>query len=103
MARLSRIMSPSEANRREWVFFEDGDYALYPDLLAEASAPAQVAIWAYVKSHIALRRERVFFEDGDLQMARNANPLTNRTSHRRNPDRPRAQSGNCAPAGGAAA
>ena len=29
------------------MFFEDGDYALYLDLLAEAAARAQVAIWAY--------------------------------------------------------
>ena len=34
-------------NRRERVFFEDGDYALYLDLLAEAAARANVAIWAY--------------------------------------------------------
>ena len=34
-------------NRRERVFFEDGDYALYLDLLSEAAARSQVAIWAY--------------------------------------------------------
>lgn len=34
-------------NRRERTFFEDGDYALYLDLLAESSARAQTEIRAY--------------------------------------------------------
>jgi len=33
--------------RRERVFFEEGGYALFLDLLAEAAARAQVAIWGY--------------------------------------------------------
>ena len=54
MARLARIVLPGIAhhvtqrgNRRERVFFEDGDYALYLDLLAEAAGQARVAIWGY--------------------------------------------------------
>jgi putative transposase len=54
VARLPRIVLPGiphhitqRGNRRERVFFEDGDYALYLDLLSEAAARAQVAIWAY--------------------------------------------------------
>ena len=54
MARLPRIVLPGiphhvtqRGNRRERVFFEDGDYALYLDLLSEAAARSQVAIWAY--------------------------------------------------------
>ena len=54
MARLPRIVLPGiphhvtqRGNRRERVFFEDGDYELYLDLLAEAAARARVAIWAY--------------------------------------------------------
>ncbi|MES1971496.1 MAG: transposase [Pseudomonadota bacterium] len=54
MARLPRIVLPGiphhitqRGNRRERVFFEDGDYALYLDLLAEAAERAQVAIWSY--------------------------------------------------------
>jgi len=54
MARLPRIVLPGiphhvtqRGNRRERVFFEDGDYALYLDLLADAAARAQVAIWGY--------------------------------------------------------
>ena len=54
MARLARIVLPGvphhvtqRGNRRERVFFEDGDYALYLDLLADASARARVAIWGY--------------------------------------------------------
>jgi putative transposase len=36
------------------VFFEDGDYALYLDLLADAAARAQVAIWGYclIPNHV---------------------------------------------------
>lgn len=54
MARLPRVVLPGiphhvtqRGNRREQVFFEDGDYALYLDLLAEAAARSQVAIWGY--------------------------------------------------------
>ncbi|MES2057807.1 MAG: transposase [Pseudomonadota bacterium] len=54
MARLARIVLPGiphhvtqRGNRRERVFFEDGDYALYLDLLAEAAERARVAIWGY--------------------------------------------------------
>jgi putative transposase len=54
MARLPRIVLPGiphhvtqRGNRREPVFFEDGDYALYLDLLAEAAGRAGVAIWGY--------------------------------------------------------
>ncbi len=34
-------------NRREKTFFEEGDYALYRDLLAESSGRAKCAVWAY--------------------------------------------------------
>jgi len=54
MARLARIVLPgiphhvtARGNRREPVFFEDGDYELYLDLLSEAAAQAGVVIWAY--------------------------------------------------------
>lgn len=54
MARLARIVLPGiphhvtqRGNRRERVFFEDGDYALYLDLLAEAAERSRVAIWGY--------------------------------------------------------
>lgn len=54
MARLPRLVLPGiphhvtqRGNRRERTFFEDGDYALYLDLLAEASTQAGVTIWSY--------------------------------------------------------
>jgi putative transposase len=54
MARLPRDVLPGiphhvtqRGNRRERTFFEDGDYALYLDLLAEAAQRANVAIWSY--------------------------------------------------------
>ncbi|WOE74573.1 transposase [Alterisphingorhabdus coralli] len=54
MARLPRIVIPGiphhvtqRGNRREQVFFEDDDYALYLDLLADAAAEARAEIWSY--------------------------------------------------------
>ncbi len=54
MARLPRVVLPGiphhvtqRGNRRERASFEDGDFALYLDLLADASERAQVEIWSY--------------------------------------------------------
>jgi len=50
MARLARLVVPGipqRGNRRETTFFEDADYRLYRDLLAEAAAKAGAAVWAY--------------------------------------------------------
>lgn len=54
MARLPRFVLPGtphhvtqRGNRRERTFFEDGDYALYLDLLADAAERAGVEIWSY--------------------------------------------------------
>jgi putative transposase len=54
MARLPRIVIPGiphhvtqRGNRRERTFFEDGDYELYLDLLADAARRFGVAIWSY--------------------------------------------------------
>jgi putative transposase len=54
MARLPRLVLPGiphhvtqRGNRRERTFFEDGDYALYLDLLADGAERAGVAIWSY--------------------------------------------------------
>lgn len=54
MARLSRMVLPGiphhvtqRGNRRERTFFEEDDYALYLDLLAEASDRHGVEIWSY--------------------------------------------------------
>jgi putative transposase len=38
---------PQRGNRRERTFFEDDDYELYLDLLADASRHAGVEIWSY--------------------------------------------------------
>ena len=63
MARLSRVVIPGvphhvtqRGNRRERTFFEDGDYQLYLDLLAEAAAAAGVEVWAYclMPNHVHL-------------------------------------------------
>ena len=54
MSRLPRMVLPGvphhvtqRGNRRERTFFEDGDYALYLDLLAEGAERAGVEVWAY--------------------------------------------------------
>ena len=54
MARLPRLVLPGiphhvtqRGNRREQTFFEDGDYELYLDLLADAAGRAHVEIWGY--------------------------------------------------------
>ncbi|MBU1173908.1 MAG: transposase [Alphaproteobacteria bacterium] len=54
MSRLARLVVPGSphlvtqrGNRRAEVFFGDGDYALYRDLLAAAARKAGSEIWAY--------------------------------------------------------
>ena len=54
MARLPRVVIPGvphhitqRGNRRERTFFEEGDYALYLDLLADAAGRAQAQVWSY--------------------------------------------------------
>ena len=54
MSRLPRMVLPGvphhvtqRGNRRERTFFEDGDYALYLDLLAEGASRAGVEVWSY--------------------------------------------------------
>src|SRR3984893_14996616 len=54
VARLGRIIAAGfphhvtqRGNRRQTIFFEPADYALYRDLLAERCRKASVAVWAY--------------------------------------------------------
>jgi putative transposase len=54
MARLPRVVLPGiphhvtqRGNGRQQTFFEDGDYALYLDLLADSAGRAQVKVWSY--------------------------------------------------------
>ncbi len=63
MARLSRIVVPDaphhvtqRGNRRQALFTQPGDYALYRDLLAERCAKAGVVCWAYclMPNHVHL-------------------------------------------------
>lgn len=55
MARLPRIVIPGiphhvtqRGNGRQRTFFEDGDYMLYLDLLAEAAGRARTEVWALI-------------------------------------------------------
>lgn len=61
MARLSRLVLPGlphhvtqRGNRRAETFFNDSDYALYREMLAEAAKKAGSEIWAYclVPNHV---------------------------------------------------
>jgi putative transposase len=63
MARLARIVIPGHphhvtqrGNRRQPIFFEPSDYALYRDLLAEHCRKANVEVWAYclMPNHVHL-------------------------------------------------
>jgi len=54
MARHARIVVPGlphhvtqRGNRREAIFFKDGDHEIYKDLLAEQADEWQVEVWAY--------------------------------------------------------
>ena len=54
MARLARVVIPGSphhvtqrGNRRQPVFFEDGDYRLYLRLVGEAARRSETAVWAY--------------------------------------------------------
>ena len=54
MARIARVVIPGvphhvtqRGNRREPIFFEDGDYALYRDLVAAAAKKARAEMRAY--------------------------------------------------------
>ena len=54
MARLPRLVFPGlphhvtqRGNGRGKTFFEEADYALYLDLLAQAAERARVEVWAY--------------------------------------------------------
>ncbi len=63
MARLARSVVPGRArhvtqrgNRREPIFFQEGDQAIYLDLLAEQTTKHQVQLWAYclMPNHVHL-------------------------------------------------
>jgi putative transposase len=63
MARFARVVVPfcphhvtQRGNRREPIFFEDGDQEVYCDLLAEQTRKHAVEIWAYclMPNHVHL-------------------------------------------------
>ena len=63
MPRIAGIVVPGlphhvtqRGNRREAIFFEDGDHEIYRDLLAEQTVKAGVEVWAYclMPSHVHL-------------------------------------------------
>ncbi len=63
MARLARVVIPGyphhvtqRGNGRARTFFDDGDYALYRDLLAEHCRAAAVEVWAWclMPNHVHL-------------------------------------------------
>ncbi len=63
MARLARVVAAGvphhvtqRGNRRQQVFFSDGDYQVYKELLAEGCKAAGVEVWAYclMPNHVHL-------------------------------------------------
>jgi putative transposase len=54
MTRLARTVIPGlphrvtqRGNRREAIFFENGDHQIYRDMLAEQLRKSSVEVWAY--------------------------------------------------------
>ena len=63
MARIAHVVVPNlphhvtqRGNRREPIFFEEGDQEIYRDLLAEQTAKNGVEVWAYclMPNHVHL-------------------------------------------------
>ena len=63
MARLPRIIVPGvphhvtqRGNRRQRVFLEEGDYAVYLNLMAQACHASGVEVWSYclMPNHVHL-------------------------------------------------
>ena len=63
MPRLARLVIPGvpyhvtqRGNRRQQTFFEEGDYALYRDLLGKAARRAGSSVWSYclMPNHVHL-------------------------------------------------
>ena len=63
MARIALIIAPgcphhvtARGNRREPIFFEDGNQELYLDILADQMARARVEVWSYCRmpNHVHL-------------------------------------------------
>jgi putative transposase len=63
MTRIARIVVPGSphhvtqrGNRRERIFFDDGDYELYRDWLAQSCRKFDVSVWAYclMPNHVHL-------------------------------------------------
>jgi len=63
MARLARVVASGvphhvtqRGNRRQQTFFNDGDYALYRQLIADSCGAAGVGVWAYclMPNHVHL-------------------------------------------------
>ena len=63
MSRLARMVVPGlphhvtqRGNRREAIFFEDGDQQIYCDMLAEQLRKFSVEVWAYclMPNHVHL-------------------------------------------------
>ena len=63
MSRLARMVVPGlphhvtqRGNRREAIFFEDGDQQIYCDMLAEQLRKYSVGVWAYclMPNHVHL-------------------------------------------------
>lgn len=63
LARLARLVIPGapyhitqRGNRRQQTFFENGDYALYRNLLADAARRAGTSVWSYclMPNHVHL-------------------------------------------------
>jgi hypothetical protein len=93
MSRLPRICVPdcphhvtARGNRREPIFFEDGDQDIYCDMLAEQMRKANVEVWAQrIKqtmpgSRRCARRSRPGDRSDRLTLSKGSNAFSNTAS-----------------------
>lgn len=86
MARIARIVAPgcphhvtARGNRREPIFFEDGDQEIYLDILAEQMARSKVEVWSYclMPNHVHL----ILTPQDDVGMGRAVGAAHKRWAH----------------------
>jgi len=86
MARIARIVAPgcphhvtARGNRREPIFFEEGDQEIYLDILAEQLTKAKVEAWSYclMPNHVHL----ILTPQDEVGMARAMGAAHKRWAH----------------------
>jgi hypothetical protein len=72
----------ARGNRREPIFFEDGDREVYLDLLCEQLTKARVALWAYSHRAPPSGRSQLRLRKADLRLLARSRPPWGQTENR---------------------